>query len=94
MSLTNLNCLLPTGRNIWLDLILKRNLKFCVDWSKIDKKAYLDAMKKSVSDSSQIKALLPNALTDKINDREMFMKGVDYSYYYEQENEITEGESE
>jgi cell filamentation protein len=79
---------------IWLDLILKRNLKFCVDWSKIDKKAYLNAMKKSVSDSSQIKALIQNALTDKINDREMFMKGVDYSYYYEQENEITEGESE
>lgn len=77
---------------IWLDLILKRNLKFCVDWSKIDKKAYLNAMKKSVSDSSQIKALLQNALTDKINDRDMFMKGVDYSYYYEQENEITEGE--
>ncbi|NLW88673.1 MAG: cell filamentation protein Fic [Clostridiaceae bacterium] len=79
---------------IWLDLILKRNLKLCVDWSKIDKKAYLDAMKKSVSDSSQIKVLLQNALTDKINDREMFMKGVDYSYYYEQENEITEGKSE
>ena len=79
---------------IWLDLILKRNLKFCVDWSKVDKKSYLNAMKKSVSDSSQIKALLQNALTDKINDRETFMKGVDYSYYYEQENEITEGKSE
>jgi len=77
---------------IWLDLILKRNLKFCVDWSKVDKKSYLNAMKKSVSDSSQIKALLQNALTDKINDREMFMKGVDYSYYYEQANEITEGD--
>jgi cell filamentation protein len=79
---------------IWLDLILKKNLKLCVDWSKINKKEYLTAMEKSVSDSSQIKALLRSSLTDKINDREMFMKGVDYSYYYEQENEIVEGESE
>lgn len=79
---------------IWLDLILKKNLKLCVDWSKINKKEYLTAMEKSVSDSSQIKALLQFSLTDKINDREMFMKGVDYSYYYEQENEIVEGESE
>lgn len=77
---------------IWLDLILKKNLKLCVDWSKINKKDYLAAMEKSVSDSSQIKALLKSALTDQINDREMFMKGVDYSYYYEQENEISEGE--
>lgn len=77
---------------IWLDLMLKKNLKSCVDWSKINKKDYLTAMEKSVSDSSQIKALLQSALTDKINDREMFMKGVDYSYYYEQENEITEEE--
>jgi cell filamentation protein len=77
---------------IWLDLILKSNLKLCVDWSKINKKDYLSAMEKSVTDSSQIKALLQFSLTDKINDREMFMKGVDYSYYYEQENEITEGE--
>lgn len=77
---------------IWLDLILKKNLQFCVDWSKINKKDYLTAMEKSVSDSAQIKALLQSALTDKINDREMFMKGVDYSYYYEQENEITEEE--
>ncbi len=77
---------------IWLDLILKKNLKLCVDWSKINKKDYLTAMEKSVSDSSQIKALLKSALTDQINDREMFMKGVDYSYYYEQENEIFEGE--
>ncbi len=79
---------------IWLDLILKRNLKLCVDWSKINKKDYLDAMEKSVSDSSMIKSLLQSALTDKINDREMFMKGVDYSYYYEQETEITKGKGE
>lgn len=73
---------------IWLDLILKKNLKLCVDWSKVGKKDYLSAMEKSVSDSVQIKALLQAALTDKINDREVFMKGVDYSYYYEQEDEI------
>jgi len=75
---------------IWLDLILKKNLKRCVDWSKIDKKDYLAAMKVSVSDSKPIKALLNAALTDKINDREMFMKGVDYSYYYEQEDDVRE----
>ena len=77
---------------IWLDLILKKNLKLCVDWSKINKRDYLSAMEKSVTNSAQIKALLKSSLTDKINDRETFMKGVDYSYYYEQENEITEGE--
>ena len=69
---------------IWLDLILKKNLKKCVDWSQIEKQAYLNAMKKSTTDSSEIKSLIKMALTDKINDREMFMKGVDYSYYYEQ----------
>ena len=69
---------------IWLDLILKKNLKKCVDWSQIEKQAYLNAMKKSTTDSSEIKRLIKAALTDKINDREMFMKGIDYSYYYEQ----------
>jgi cell filamentation protein len=69
---------------IWLDLILKRTLKKCVDWSKINKREYLEAMAESVIDSSKIKVLLQNALTDKINDREMFMKGIDYSYYYEE----------
>ncbi|MDR1117396.1 MAG: Fic family protein [Oscillospiraceae bacterium] len=73
---------------IWLDLILKKNLKQCVDWSKIAKRDYLAAMTESTMDSSRIKGLLENALTDKINDREVFMKGVDYSYYYEQEDEI------
>ena len=68
---------------IWLDLMLKRALKKCVDWSKVDKKAYLDAMRRSVVDSTPLKALLEPALTDKIDDREMFMKGIDYSYYYE-----------
>ena len=70
---------------IWLDLILKKQLQKCVDWSKIDKNDYLNAMQKSVTDSSDIKRLLQSALTDKINDRETFMKGIDYSYYYEQE---------
>ena len=70
---------------IWLDLMLRRSLKRCVDWSKIDKNEYLAAMRESVVDSTHIKALLKGALTDKINDREMFMKGIDYSYYYEEE---------
>ena len=74
---------------IWLDLILKKSLKRCVDWSKINKKDYLTAMEESTVNSNKIKSLLQSALTDKINDREMFMKGVDYSYYYEQEDEIT-----
>lgn len=73
---------------IWLDLILKKRLKKCVDWSQINKNDYLDAMKKSVSNSEKIKELLANALTDKINDREMFMKGIDYSYYYEQDHDL------
>ena len=71
---------------IWLDLILKKNLSQCVDWSKIDKTEYLNAMKKSVVDYSDILCLIQNALTDKIDDRETFMKGIDYSYYYEEEN--------
>ena len=69
---------------IWLDLIFKKRLQRCVDWSKIDKNDYLSAMQKSVVDSSEIKRLLEHALTDKISDRETFMKGIDYSYYYEQ----------
>ena len=77
---------------IWLDLILKKHMKRCVDWSLIDKKDYLTAMEKSVVDPAQIKFLLKNALTDKINDREVFMKGIDYSYYYEQADDITEDE--
>ena len=72
---------------IWLDLILKRSLKKCVDWSKVDKRSYLDAMRQSVFDSTPLKALLAPALTDRINDREMFMKGIDYSYYYESDSD-------
>lgn len=70
---------------IWLDLILKKQLRKCVDWSLINKNDYLNAMQKSVVRSSDIKRILETALTDKINDRETFMKGIDYSYYYEQE---------
>lgn len=69
---------------IWLDFMLKRSLKRCVDWSQIDKNQYLSAMRESVSDSTHIKTLVQPALTTKIDDREMFMKGIDYSYYYEQ----------
>lgn len=69
---------------IWLDLILKERLGQCIDWSQIDKYAYLAAMEKSVADSTEIKGLLKDALTDKVNDREMFMKAIDYSYYYEE----------
>ena len=69
---------------IWLDLMLKRSLKRCVDWSQIYKNEYLAAMRESVTDSTHIKALVKPALTTKIDDREMFMKGIDYSYYYEQ----------
>ena len=69
---------------IWLDLMLKRSLKRCVDWSQIDKNDNLNAMRESVADSMLIKTLVLPALTTKIDDREMFMKGIDYSYYYEQ----------
>lgn len=69
---------------IWLDMILKKRLKKCVDWSQINKNDYLQAMEKSAADSTVIKSLLSDALTDKIDDREIFMKGIDYSYYYEE----------
>ena len=71
---------------IWLDLILKKNLRKCVDWSKIDKRAYLTAMQESPVDYTYILALISDALTDEIDNREMFMKGIDYSYYYETED--------
>jgi cell filamentation protein len=69
---------------IWLDLIFRRSLKKCVDWSKISKNDYLSAMVESHTDSTKIKQLLQGALTNKIHDREIFMKGIDYSYYYEE----------
>ncbi len=73
---------------IWLDLILKKRLGRCVDWSKIGKRDYLNAMIESEKDSGKIRALLAQALTDRIDDREIFMKGIDYSYYYEQEDGV------
>lgn len=73
---------------IWLDLIFKKRLGLCVDWSKINKRDYLEAMIASHMDSSRIRELLKQAMTDKIDDREIFMKGIDYSYYYEQEDEV------
>jgi cell filamentation protein len=69
---------------IWLDLILKKQLKRCVDWSQIGKTDYMNAMIKSSADSSALFELIKNALTDDITSREMYMKGIDYSYYYEE----------
>ncbi len=69
---------------IWLDLILKKRLSKCVDWSKIGKREYMNAMTQSPLNSNVLKELLESSLTNKINDREMFMKGIDYSYYYEE----------
>ena len=71
---------------IWLDLIFKKRLKMCVDWSKINKKDYLKAMQISTTNATPIKKLLKEAMTDRIDDREIYMKGIDYSYYYEQED--------
>ena len=76
---------------IWLDMIFKKRMKMCVDWSQIDKQDYLDAMIASHTDSSRIRELLKGALTDRIDDREIFMKGIDYSYYYEQSDESVSG---
>lgn len=72
---------------IWLDLILKKRLRRCVDWSLISKKDYLDAMVKSAINADSVRKLLKGALTDRIDDREIFMKGIDYSYYYEENEE-------
>ena len=68
---------------IWLDLILKKELGKVIDWSMVDKDDYLLAMERSPIKDIEIKHILKNALTDKINDREMYMKGIDNSYYYE-----------
>ncbi len=69
---------------IWLDLMLKKNLKQCIDWVNIDKPDYLNAMQRSPVNDLEIRELLRSALTDKIEDREVFMKGVEQSYYYEE----------
>lgn len=68
---------------IWLDLIFKKEIGKVVDWNRVDKDAYLSAMERSVVKDVEIKTLLKGALTDKINDRETYMKGIDVSYYYE-----------
>ncbi len=77
---------------IWLDLILKKELSQVIDWSMIDKEAYLSAMERSPVNDLEIKHLLKNALTDKIDDRETYMKGIDQSYYYEGYIIFTTGE--
>lgn len=71
---------------IWLDMMLKKQLKKCVDWSKIKKDQYMNAMIISTVDYTVLLQLINTALTNKINDREMYMKGIDYSYYYEENN--------
>jgi cell filamentation protein len=71
---------------IWLDLILKKSLATCIDWQKIDKNDYLNAMQRSPVNDIEIRELLRGALTDKIDDREVFMKGIEQSYYYEEED--------
>jgi cell filamentation protein len=71
-----------SGR-IWLDLMLKKNLRKCVDWSKIEKRPYLSAMERSPVNDLEIRTLLQSALTDDITNREIFIKGIDQSYYYE-----------
>ncbi|MBQ8720279.1 MAG: Fic family protein [Clostridia bacterium] len=68
---------------IWLDYILKSEIGMVVDWSLVDKDDYLLAMERSPIKDIEIKHLLKNALTDKVNDRQVFMKGIDHSYYYE-----------
>jgi cell filamentation protein len=68
---------------IWLDLILKKEIKQVIDWNKVDKDEYLSAMKRSVVKDIEIKHLFKLALTEQINDRALFMKGIDISYYYE-----------
>lgn len=68
---------------IWLDLMLKKETGFVIDWSRVDKDDYLLAMERSPIKDIEIKYILKQALTDKINDREIYMKGIDHSYYYE-----------
>ena len=77
---------------IWLDLILKKELKRVIDWNEIDKEDYLMGMQRSVIKDIEIKYLLKNALTNKINDRALYMKGIDISYYYEGYSEFKTSE--
>lgn len=73
---------------IWLDLILKKNLKKCVDWQKIDKIAYLQAMERSPVNSLELKHLIKNALTEDTENRDVYMKGIERSYEYEEQNDV------
>lgn len=84
-KLTKVSFAEGNGRStrIWLDLILKKELNQVVDWSKIDKEEYLLAMERSPIKDTEIKLLLQSALTDQINNRQVFMKGIDASYKYE-----------
>ena len=68
---------------IWLDLMLRKELRQVIDWNQVDKESYLSAMERSVVKDIEIKVLLKGALTDQIDDRALFMKGIDVSYYYE-----------
>ena len=77
---------------IWLDLILKKELGKVIDWSKVDKEDYLLAMERSPIKDIEIKHILKNALTDKITDRELYMKGIDNSYHYERYTAFKTGE--
>jgi len=77
---------------IWLDLMLKAGILQVVDWNQVDKNDYLLAMQRSVVKDIEIKTLLKNALTNQINDRALFMKGIDVSYYYEGYSAFTIGE--
>ena len=73
---------------IWLDLILKKNLKKCVDWQKIDKTAYLQAMERSPVNTLELKHLIKNALTEDTENRDVYMKGIERSYEYEEQNDV------
>lgn len=77
---------------IWLDLILKQEITQVIDWNQVDKEDYLSAMERSVVKDVEIRTLLKEALTDQINDRALFMKGIDVSYYYEGYSEFKTGD--
>jgi len=72
------------SQRIWLDVLLKENVHQCIDWQKIDKLDYLNAMERSPVNALEIRELLRSALTDKVEDRDVFMKGIEQSYYYEE----------
>ena len=91
MYLTKVSFREGNGRStrIWLDMILKKEIGKVIDWSKVNKEEYLLAMERSPIKDTEIRTLLENALTDKVNDREVYMKGIDVSYQYEGYNTYT-----